>query len=109
MTSSNLRFDDLQEASDLVSRIWEAGTLFCLRDRTARYAEVGRWLATWSGSRPSDSAVTRALKRLQRAGFVAQSDGSRERRRGMYTITAAGRQRVDRITSLIGTLNAQGQ
>jgi DNA-binding PadR family transcriptional regulator len=104
MDSDGFKFDQLQAASDLVTRIWEAGALYCLRDQPMRYTDIGNWLAAWSGQRPSDSAITRALKRLDRGGFVMHKDGH-EVRRGTYAITSDGRARIAKIAALTGTLD----
>jgi DNA-binding PadR family transcriptional regulator len=106
--SSHVQFDHLQEASSLVARIWEAGTLLILQDGPLRYSEVGNRLAVWSGRRPSDSAITRALKRLTRTGFVIHTGGGSDHRRGIYTITISGRQRAARISLLTRPLDDLG-
>lgn len=105
--SEDFRFDHLQTASDLVTRVWEAGTLHCLRDQPMRYTDIGNWLAAWSGLRPSDSAITRALKRLRRRGFVVRTDGHANRR-GTYAITDKGRARISKIAALTGALDGAG-
>ena len=102
--SDGLNFGQLQTASDLVARIWEAGALYCLRDGPMRYTDIGNWLAMWSGLRPSDSSITRALKRLDRDGFVIHTDGHDDGR-GTYAISAEGRKRVAKIAALTEILD----
>ncbi len=106
--SSDLQFDHLQEANSLVTRIWEAGALFVLQDGPLRYSEVGNRLAVWSGRRPSDSAITRALKRLTSTGHVTHTGGGSDHRRGIYTITIPGRERAARISVLTRSLDDSG-
>jgi DNA-binding PadR family transcriptional regulator len=66
-----------------------------------RYTEVGTQLAVWSGLRPSDSAITRALNHLKRTGLVTKSGGGNDHRRGIYAITDQGRRRLARIAALM--------
>ena len=99
----DLQFDHLKQANDLVNSLWEAAALFCLQAGPLRWTEVGNRIAAWSGLRPTDSQITRPLKRLERLGLLTKT-GGKDHRRGMYSITDAGRARVARIAALIKTI-----
>jgi len=94
------QFDHLKQVNDLVDDAWQGAVLFCLRGGPLRWSEIARQITVWSGERPSDSQITRALKPLQRHGYVGKTGGSGHRR-GNYSITDAGRERAERIAALI--------
>jgi DNA-binding HxlR family transcriptional regulator len=100
----DVQYDQVLMANRLVARVWEVGALWCLQAGPLRYSEVGGQLAAWSGLRPSDSAITRALKRLTRGGFVEHT-GENEDHRGTYEITRRGRDRIARIAVLIAAVD----
>jgi DNA-binding HxlR family transcriptional regulator len=105
LIAGDLEFDKLQELNDLVRGIWEAGVLYCLLGGPRRYTDIGSWLATWSGLRPTDSAITRATKGLIRGGFVARTSNGSEDRRGVYALTVQGRERAAKIAALVAVLD----
>jgi DNA-binding HxlR family transcriptional regulator len=104
MDSDGLNFDDPLKANDLVPRTWEAGVLWCRRACPTLYADIGNWLAPCSGLRPSDSSITRAVKRLERDGLVGQAD-RHEYGRSTYAITEEGRNHIAGIATLAGVLD----
>jgi DNA-binding PadR family transcriptional regulator len=104
----DVQYDQLLAANSLIARIWEVGALWCLQAGPLRYSEVGHQLGAWSGLRPSDSAITRALKRLERNGFVDHTGGDDDHRRGTYAITDKGRERMTRIAVLIAAVKDGG-
>jgi hypothetical protein len=48
--------------------------LWCRRACPTLYTDIGNWLATCSGLRPSDSSIPRAVKRFERDGLTGQID-----------------------------------
>ena len=104
MSPGDFSYDGLRTAYDLVSRVWEAGVLNSLLDGPKRYTDIGIWLTTWSATRPSDSAITRATQRLVRAGFVERVCPNGDNHES-YTLTATGRERAALLTDLTTFLN----
>ena len=100
MEPNERQFDHLKQVNDLVDNPWEGAALFCLQASPLRWTEIGRHIAIWSGERPTDSQITRALKRLERQGYLSKTGGPGHRR-GQYSITDAGRERVSRIAAVI--------
>src|SRR5204862_8327601 len=100
----DVRYGEVVMATRLVARVWEVGALRCLQAGALRYGEVAGQVGARSGLRPSDSAITRALKRLTRAGFVEHT-GEDEDHRGTYEITHRGRDRIARIAALIAAVD----
>jgi DNA-binding PadR family transcriptional regulator len=96
------QFDHLKQVNDLVYNPWEGAILFCLQAGPLRWSEIARHITVWSGERPSDSQITRALKPLQRHGYVSKTGGPGHRQ-GDYSITDAGCERAARIAALITT------
>jgi DNA-binding HxlR family transcriptional regulator len=100
----DVQYDQLLAANDMVARVWEVGVLWCLQAGPLRYSEVGAALGAWSRQRPADSAITRALKRLGRNGFIEHTDGDDDHRRGTYNITDVGRERIASIAGIIAAV-----
>ena len=104
MELNNVDYDQLLVASGLVVHTWEVGALCCLQAGPLSYTDVGTRLGAWSGLRPADSTITRALKRLEIAGFVVHHDGE-DSRRGTYEITASGLARIAEVAGLVARLD----
>ncbi|WP_433617004.1 SAM-dependent methyltransferase [Dactylosporangium sp. CA-139114] len=97
-------FNDVETLGDLVRNPWDVGILFTLRSKgSLRYTELGAELTAWSGRRPSDSALTRSLKRLDHHGLVTIDEDGSDRPR--YMITPPGTRRVDQLGRVIGALH----
>jgi hypothetical protein len=90
----------LELVRDVTQNLWDAAALICLdEDRTLRYTELHRRMASFAGRHLSESELTRTRHRLVRRELI-------EARRGpngghVYTITQAGQARLQQIHILM--------
>jgi DNA-binding PadR family transcriptional regulator len=96
-----VEFEDLKKCGKLVRYLWDAAALVCLEEHPLRYTELGTGLTAWAGRRPSDTALTRTVKRLRRTGLIATQPGRDSGWRAPYLITDAGRLRLAEIRELV--------